>query len=160
MFLIAITALLVWAPSAGAADAPPQELPGPVNSPGRVEPTEKVNLDKLLKLPSSYRFDDSRRSGATRSEWRARFEEARSSLEEVQQELERVRAELKNLVGGAAQYQMMPPGMETQSAENPVSYRLTQELRRGREEVERAEHVLTELDVEANLAGVPEDWRY
>ncbi|MCK5381120.1 MAG: PASTA domain-containing protein, partial [Candidatus Latescibacteria bacterium] len=31
------------------------------------------------------RFDDARRSGATRSEWRTRFEDARKGLEEAQQ---------------------------------------------------------------------------
>ena len=118
-----------------------------------------VGLDKLLKLPKSYEFDDERRAGATRSEWRSRFEVAREDLAKAEQNLERIRDELESLAGGAASWQMAPPGVDLSSAENPVSYRLTQELRRGREEVERAEHRLTELDVEANLAGVPEDWR-
>jgi hypothetical protein len=33
------------------------------------------------------------------------------------------------------------------------------EIKRNRSEVRRAEQALSDLDVEANLAGVPEDWR-
>ena len=43
--------------------------------------------------------------------------------------------------------------------EAPLDFQLRQELRRHREEVERLEGRLRELEIEANLAGVPEDWR-
>jgi hypothetical protein len=55
---------------------------------------------------------------------------------------------------------MSAPGLGAATAnENPTDYRLSQELKRGREEVDRAERALHELEVEANLAGVPEAWR-
>ena len=50
-------------------------------------------------------------------------------------------------------------GGTTTTAETPLDYKLSQDLRRSREEVERAERQLQDLGVEANLAGVPEDWR-
>jgi hypothetical protein len=40
-----------------------------------------------------------------------------------------------------------------------VSYKLRQDIRRQRDEVAQAERVLQELRIEANLAGVPEDWQ-
>ena len=131
MLLIVVATLLGCGSPVGAAAESSKELPAPKSPPGSVGNSEKVGLDKLLKLPSSYRFDDARRAGATRSEWRARFEDTRKGVEEAQQKLERVRAELEELVGGASSWQMAPPGMDLKNAENPISYRLTQELRRG-----------------------------
>ena len=43
--------------------------------------------------------------------------------------------------------------------DSPLDYQLTQTLRRNREELARAERQLQDLEVEANLASVPADWR-
>jgi hypothetical protein len=52
------------------------------------------------------------------------------------------------------------PGADTSnSPDSPIDFQLRSELRRHREEVERLERKLRQLDIEANLAGVPEDWR-
>ena len=54
---------------------------------------------------------------------------------------------------------MAAPGMPKGASDNsPVSYRLLQEIRRQREEVARFERRLRDLRIEANLAGVPDDW--
>ena len=42
--------------------------------------------------------------------------------------------------------------------DQPLDYTLSNEKRRNREEVERAERRLTDLEIEANLAGVPPEW--
>jgi hypothetical protein len=44
------------------------------------------------------------------------------------------------------------------SDNSPVNYGLRQEIQRNREDVVRAERKLRDLNVEANLAGVPENW--
>ena len=57
-------------------------------------------------------------------------------------------------------WQLAPPGGASASSEtSPLNYQLRQQLRRDREEVDRAEKALTELRVEATLAGVPQEWQ-
>ena len=156
---------LVGSPGAGIAtehwqESAPGDLPAPPDAPtqGR-QPVEVIPIDRLLKLPASYRVDDVRKGGATRVQWRARFDEAQTNLAEQEDHLAEVRAELSETAGNATKWQMAPPGVDLSNTENPVSFRLTQELRRSREAVTRAQKRLTELDIEANLASVPEDWR-
>jgi hypothetical protein len=59
-----------------------------------------------------------------------------------------------------------PPGLgnvtnNSTSGEDaaPSNYQLSMEIKRQRGEVRRAEQALSDLEVEANLAGVPDDWR-
>jgi len=55
---------------------------------------------------------------------------------------------------------MTAPGLGgTTAGETPRDFKMTQDLRRCREELKRAERQLQDLEVEANLAGVPEHWR-
>jgi hypothetical protein len=51
------------------------------------------------------------------------------------------------------------PGMSDAAAEAPLDYRIRQTINHHRQEIERLERRLRELEVEANLAVVPEDWR-
>jgi hypothetical protein len=44
------------------------------------------------------------------------------------------------------------------SDNSPVNYGLRQEIQQNREDVVRAERKLRDLSIEANLAGVPENW--
>ena len=63
------------------------------------------------------------------------------------------------LAGESAAWQMAVPGVGVESNENsPISFRLIQEIRRQREEVEHGQRRLQDLEVEANLAGVPKAW--
>jgi len=125
-----------------------------------------VALDRLLKLPESAPVEGSleKRSGSTRNEWQARYREARGDLKQANAQLEETRAAIEKRAGEeSGQWQMSAPGLGGAAAasptDSPLDYKLTQELRRNREEVERAERALQDLDVEANLAGVPPDWR-
>jgi hypothetical protein len=57
---------------------------------------------------------------------------------------------------------MAPPGATNTgngSSTSPLSFRLRQELLRNREGLDSAERALKELRIEADLAGVPVDWR-
>ena len=62
--------------------------------------------------------------------------------------------------GGA--WTMTAPGLgggaAAASPETPLDFKLSQDLKRSREELARTERQLQDLEVEANLAGVPEHW--
>jgi len=141
-------ASLLAAPSAGATDD------------GSAHPI--VDLDQLLKVPSSLDLEPETRGGATRAEWRSRFEAARADLARARDELSRSQAKLAELAGESSAWKMSAPGLgglDTAAGDAPLDYGLKNELRRNREEVARSERRMTELEVEANLAGVPENWR-
>jgi hypothetical protein len=124
------------------------------------DPTS-VPLDRLLQLPSSapVQAQVEKRGGSTRGQWQARFEKAREEREAARLGLEEVRAELEKAAGGEA-WTMSAPGLGAAAApETPRDFKLSQDLRRCREELERTERQLQDLAVEANLAGVPEHWR-
>ena len=56
---------------------------------------------------------------------------------------------------------MAPPGVSNAGGptNSPLSFRLRQELLRKREDLEAAERSLRDLRIEADLVGVPVDWR-
>lgn len=145
---VACAALLLAA--AGSARAGESEAP----------PTP-VSLDKLLTLPGTVEVSAPTYGGATRSEWRARFDQARAEHARAEAALESARQELEKIASDTDQWQMQAPGLGGQLSggdTGPLSYRLRQEIRRQREEIEHAERRLQELRVEARLAGVPEEW--
>jgi hypothetical protein len=120
-----------------------------------------VPLDRLLKLPSSMPVHSrvEKHGGSTRSQWQARFEKGREEREAARLALEEVRAELEEASEGGA-WTMTVPGLggAASPSETPLDFKLSQDLKRSREELERTERQIQDLEVEANLAGVPEDW--
>jgi hypothetical protein len=132
-------------PAAGADEPDPPSVP----------------LDRLLKLPSAAPVQArvEKRGGSTRGQWQARFEKAREERETARLALEEVRAELEKAAGGEA-WTMTAPGLgaATVAPETPLDFKLSQDLKRGREELERTERQLQDLAIEADLAGVPEHW--
>ena len=118
-----------------------------------------IAVDRLLTLPRGFDVGNARKGGATRAEWRAQFMEARNSLTKSQADLAKTRHEIEANAADNGSWKMAPPGASLANSESPTSFRLTQQLRRDREEVKQAEQALTALDVEANIAAVPEDWR-
>lgn len=124
------------------------------------EPPRTVTLDALLTLPDALPVETSRRGGATRAEWRARFEAAEAELRESQAALDESMAKLGDLASKTSGWKVAAPGAPLQGDDNsPMDYGLRQEIRRRREEVESSERELRELVIEANLAGVPKDWQ-
>ena len=127
---------------------------------------ETIPLDQLLRLPagsgSTTRLD--KRGGHTKSEWETRFRAARTAQAEAVAAIARTRAaiEAKVLEDGGGQWRMGAPGLgnlESDATDSPLDYKLTQQLRRNRDDLARAERGLQDLEVEANLASVPDDWR-
>lgn len=121
------------------------------------EPAPSVGLDKLLKLPDSVEYDVERRGGATRSEWRTRFREAHGDLEKSRSRKAEAQKKLEDSASDSS-WRFAPPGASgtTEATEN---YKLVQEVKREDAEIQRLEKRLRDLEVEANLAGVPKDWR-
>ncbi len=117
-----------------------------------------VALDQLLKLPATLDVAPDRREGATPSQWRARFQTGRARLSEARAAVQRSQHELEGLAETSDSWQIAPPGA-TDPTPSPLSYRLRQEIRRQREEVAHAKQQLKDLQIEANLADVPDAWR-
>lgn len=147
--VLALVAVLAGAPPAGA------ESTGEPVSPGA---EAEVPLDRLLQIPQTLNYRVERRGGATQGEWRERFQEGRSALEQARDALTRSEEELAGLGGSSEGWQLAPPGSKGTS-EAPLSYQLKMQIRREREEVDRSEKRLRDLEIEANLADVPEGWR-
>jgi hypothetical protein len=154
--LLGVTGALGLLAAPGAAAQEQEEETPPV-----------VPLDQLLRLPTSAPVSASieKRGGSTKAEWEARFRKARKELESAEAALAETRKELEELAGeSGGQWKMSAPGLggggATDPTDTPLDYRLSQDLRRQREEVERTRQQLHELTTEADLAGVPEDWRH
>jgi hypothetical protein len=146
---LAVGAALALAAGAGGAQ-------GPAAEPAAGEPAQ---LDRLLKLPESQTYGVDRRGGLSRGEWRTRFLEVRTSLDTERKALAAAQGKLDEVAGSASNWQMAPiPGLEA-SPDAPLDYQLRLQIRRHKSEIDRLEKKLRELEIEANLAGVPEEWR-
>ncbi len=135
-------------------------LMGAVAADEEVEPPPKsVTLDQLLTLPSALPVESGQRGGLTRAEWNSRFAEVEAEVETAKASLDESLDRLSELAGRAGNWKVAAPGVQAAvDGNSPVHYGLKQEIRRKREEVARAERRLRGLIVEANLAGVPENW--
>lgn len=119
-----------------------------------------MGLDQLLKLPQGLEYGGGERGGLTRGEWRGRFVSLRAALERERHLLEASRGELAKVAGSAEAWSIGPPIPGAQaSSDTPLDYRLRQEINQHKAEVERLERALRELTVQADLAGVPVEWR-
>jgi hypothetical protein len=146
---LGVVALLCASPP-GVARAGSDEAPAESAAPG---------LDQLLKLPTGSEYGVERRGGLSRGEWRARFTELDTALASERQGLAQAEAKLDEAAGSASTWQVAPvPGLQP-SPDAPLDYQLRVEIRRRKSEIERLEKKLRQLEIEANLAGVPADWR-
>ena len=135
------------APSAAADASGPGAGAGP-----------DVALDQLLTLPSDRTYSVERKGGLTRGEWRTRYGEVRAEVQKQRAALGETERKMEDVGGG--QWSVNPiPGADSDSTRSPIDFQLRSELRRHREELERLERKLRQLDIEADLAGAPEEWR-
>lgn len=117
-----------------------------------------VRLDRLMKLPDTVEYDVERRGGATRTEWRSRFNEAREAATTAKKDLDQATAKLEKAAAGSDSWRFVPPGGDV-TAENQDNLRIRMDVTKKREALAYAEKRLKDLEVEANLASVPADWR-
>jgi hypothetical protein len=121
----------------------------------------RVELDQLLKLPATLDYSLEKRGGQTEGEWRSRFRELHTDLETEKEGLAEAEEDLDRISGTSDAWQVAPPMPGAgPAADAPLDYRIRMTINRHREEIERLERELRELEVEANLAGVPDDWRH
>lgn len=143
---------------AGASPgAPPAAKPPAPGTPAPV-----LDFDALLRLPEGRTYTVERRGGLTSGEWKARFGAARGAIAEERRALREAETRLETTAEENASWQVAPPlpGQEqTGPGDNTIDYNLRQAIRRHRAEIERLERDLREVEIEANLAGVPEAWR-
>lgn len=125
-------------------------------------------LDSLLELPPGFGAGSGSPAvaGTSEAEWRRRFEQARRARAEARARLAATRRELDGVVeeGGGSQWNVAPAiggggGGSPGGGSSPLSFKLRQDLKRHREDVEAAERAMRELRIEADLAGVPAAWR-
>ena len=144
---------LVFALGASAEDPPIRDTPPMV-----------IPLDQLLKLPASAPTDAqiARKGGDTKPKWQARFRSAHKDVAEADRELQEVRDELEELAADGSAWKMSAPGIGSveDPTNTPMNYQLSRRLKTKREESLRTRQALRDLEVEANLAGVPEEWRH
>lgn len=139
--------------------------PDPANPSPREEASEPpgppaVSLDRLLRLPSSVRYDVERYGGATRGEWRARFRKLTTERDERKRALEKSQEQLAEMAAQTDGWNLGAPGTSASAdPDTPLNFQLKQRIRRQERELAEAEERLRALEVEANLAAVPEDWR-
>ncbi len=145
-----LAALALLGPSPVGAQQDPAAAP---------DETPRVRLDQLLELPAGRTYQVEKRGGMTRQEWTGRFQELIDGLRETKESLDKAETELEQVAGEAEPWTLGPALPGVTGAEAPLDYRLRQEIRRHRSEIERLEDRLTELEVQADLAGVPESWR-
>ena len=156
-----VSMLALGLAAAGVAGAEEPVVPEPERGPAAATPQPAgtgVALDQLLTLPSNRSYTVERKGGLTRGEWRTRYGEVRGDLAKERAAYEETQGKLEDAAGG--QWSVNPiPGAEQDTSKNPVDFQLRTQLRRHREEIDRLERKLRQLDIEANLAGVPEEWR-
>ena len=92
-------------------------------------------------------------------EWEARFETVRLDLVAARTALDAAQKELASASGDSSQWSVAAPGTSPNPENTPLSYKLRQDIRRHREAIERAEKKLRSLEIEADLAEVPQEWR-
>jgi hypothetical protein len=147
--LVLVALLGVGALSAGA-----EEPVAPAEAP------PAVGLDQLLRLPKSAGGGVERKAvaGVSREQWRTRYSLLKDSLVDERRKLDSAMQELQEIAGDTSSWQMAAPGVGASRGDAPLSFRLRQEIRQGREEIERLERSLKDLLIEAELAGVPVEW--
>ena len=151
--LFALAVALVAGGAAGPARSQ-EEAPAAPS-----EQEQPAELERLLTLPGGQNYGVDRRGGLSRGEWRSRFTEIEDALTSERTALTEAEGRLDEAAGSASNWQMAPvPGMQP-SPDAPLDYQLRVAIRRHKSEIERLERKLKQLEIEANLAGVPTEWR-
>ena len=133
----------------GFARAQDAEAPAPA------PPPQTIDLDRLLKprgpAPSA---TEETLGGRDRAGWEEQFKKARAEVVDLEGKVDFTQGRLREAAAGDWNY--TPSGGE---AADPEILKLRAQLRRDRQSLEAARQRLRDLQVEASLAGVPQEWR-
>jgi hypothetical protein len=155
-----ITILIVLVGRASAGEEPMAPAPAPSRPPEpAAQPAPPVAYDALFRLPDENTPHPTGGAPLDRKRWEERFATVRGELDGARNQLTKAQADLEALAHKTESWQMAAPGAQRTAENSPVSYKLRQDIRQYREDVDRAERRLRELEVEASLAGVPAEWR-
>lgn len=165
--LLLATALGISGGSAsGLAADPPSDFSvtgeAPQALPEKAPPADAVpdiGLENLLKLPSSWEGSEQTRRGLSAGQWRARFAGLAKEQQAVEEGLREARRELDGMAGqGGGPWQMGAPGSNNTEV-TPMSFKHRELIRSGKEQLEAIRRRERALNIEADMAGVPEAWR-
>jgi len=120
------------------------------------QPSKPLELDRLLRPPGAAVTPSAEPSygGRDRNAWQDQFIGARAEVVDLEQKVEAIQNRLRQVTAGDWNYS--PSGGE---AVDPEVLKLRAQLRRDRQSLEASRQRLRDLQVEASLAGVPEEWR-
>jgi hypothetical protein len=143
---------------AGETDIPDDESAQPAQPPpedGADVPPKSLDLDRLLH-PSAVRLQPTGKifGGRDQKGWKEEFRKARQEVSDLEGKVEAGQEHLRSASAGEWNYS--PAGGEVT---DPEVLKLRAQLKRDRQSLEASRQRLRDLDVEASLAGAPEDWR-
>jgi hypothetical protein len=134
-----------------APSAPTEAAPAPAPD---AAPKKPLSLDRLLNPGVVRAQPTGNYGGRDQKAWQEEFRRAREEVSDLEGKVEAGQKHLRSASGGEWNY--TPAGGE---ATDPEVLKLRAQLRRDRASLETSRQRLRDLDVEASLAGVPEDWR-
>jgi hypothetical protein len=143
---------VAWAQSAPN----PADTTDPGPAPQHAPATKPLELDRLLRPPGVAVVPSTEPSygGRDRAAWQEQFIGARAEVVDLEGKVENIQNRLRQVTAGDWNYS--PSGGE---AVDPEVMKLRAQLRRDRQSLEASRQRLRDLQVEASLAGVPEEWR-
>ena len=140
----------------GAGEGDSQSQPA-AEEPEGARPS--LGLDSLLRPRGAARLPaapkEQKPGGRDRETWTRSFAEVRSEIQDLESSLDKARDEVSERSGQTG-YQYSPIGGEAPS--DPEILKLRAQMRRDKKSLEAAKSRLRDLQVEAALAGVPEEW--
>ncbi|MFI5315350.1 MAG: hypothetical protein ACHQ6T_06605 [Myxococcota bacterium] len=141
--------------TAGGAKAEPSQAETAPPPPPDAPPPKSLDLDRLLH-PPAVRLQPTGKSfgGRDQKAWQEEFRRARQEVSDLEGKVEAGQGHLRNAATGEWNY--TPAGGDVT---DPEVLKLRAQLKRDRQSLEASRQRLRDLDVEASLAGVPEEWR-
>jgi len=137
---------------------PPSDGPDPeeVGPAPQHNPSKPLDLDRLLRPPGVTAPPSTEPSygGRDRGAWQDEFVRARAEVTDLSGKVETLQSRLRQATAGDWNYS--PSGGEIT---DPEVLKLRAQLRRDRQSLEASRQRLRDLQVEASLAGVPDEWR-
>jgi hypothetical protein len=120
------------------------------------QPSKPLDLDRLLRPPGTVVTPSIEPSygGRDRAAWQGQFIDARAEVADLEGKVEAIQNRLRQVTSSDWNY--TPSGGEVA---DPEVLKLRAQLRRDRQSLEASRQRLRDLQVEASLAGVPEEWR-
>jgi hypothetical protein len=142
------------APSAAESATPPAKSPA-ASSEGK----PSLGLDSLLRPRGPARAPVKRElpGGRDRDAWKQAFDDTRNEIRDLEAALDKARKEVGERSQGGYQYSPIGGGNDS-TPSDPEILKLRAQLRRDKKSLEAAEARLRELQVEASLSGVPDEW--